>query len=171
MSRTQSWNTNYYNVNLAFFNNWHYSTNWRNRRKNKKQWRIGGRRSWGCIVYLIQLQPFRTCFGERASLENTDFLTLLRCISSIKEPSRSYPSSCQFCVGGPVVNRGGNTPTCRHESLQHRTRTISLEPPKLSNTIESSHENDGFVNGLSRLQVLPIGSNLKLYFILQNGLI
>ena len=114
---------NYYGVNLAFFNNWHYSTNWRNRRK--KQWRIGGRRSWGCIVYLIQLQPFRTCFGERASLENTDFLTLLRCIGSIKEPSRSYPSSCQFCVGGPVVNRGGNTPTCRHESLQHWTRTIS----------------------------------------------
>ena len=118
------------------------------------------------FVYLIQLQPIRTCFGERASLGNTDFLTLLRCISSIKEPSTSYPSGCQFCVGGPVVNRGGNTPTCRHESLQHWTCTISLEPPKLSNTIGSSHEDDGFVNGLSRLQVPPIGSNLKLYLIL-----
>ena len=141
--------------------------NWRNIRKSNnesEEEKVGV----ALFVYLIQLQPFRTCFGERASLENTDFLTLLRCISSIKEPSRSYTSSCQFCVGGPVVNRGGNTPTCRHESLQHRTRTISLEPPKPNNNIGSSHENDGFVNGgfvngLSRLQILPIGSNLKLY--------
>ena len=131
-------------------------------KKNKKESedeRIGV----ALFVYLYNCSQFRTCFGERASLENVVFLTLLRCVSSIKEPSRSYTSSCQFCVGGPVVNRGGNTPTCRHESLQHRTRTISLEPPKPNNNIGSSHENDGFVNGLSRLQILPIGSNLKLY--------
>ena len=106
-------------------------------KKNKKESeeeRIGV----ALFVYLYNCSQVRTCFGERASLENVVFLTLLRCVSSIKEPSRSYTSSCQFCVSGPVVNRGGNTSTCRHESLQRRIRTISLEPPKPNNNIGSS---------------------------------
>ena len=137
---------------LALFNNW------RNRRKSNsesEEEEVGV-----AFVYLFNCSHSERV-SERGLARIHEYSNPLRCISSKRNPQEDIHQAVSFCVGGSVINWGGNTPTCRHWSLHHWTCTISLEPPKLSNIIGSSHEDAGFVNGQSGLHVPPSGSDLN----------